>query len=97
MNSGKMRYVESHSKNREILYTPNASETDKRPLNFARRKSLVQVGEALCSKEGTYSGVRDYTKPSKTSAAKGKRKENQQLEGKRAEGEALAFLRTCVS
>ena len=35
--------------------------------------------------------------PLKTSAGKGKRKEKQQPEGKRAEGEALSFLRTCVS
>lgn len=70
------------------------------------KKPLVEPGVILRSKGGTHSGVRDYTKSLQNLSRKGKKKwepkkkkrnGNQQLEGKRAEGEALSFLRTCVS
>ena len=64
---------ESFQEQRNTVHTKCLRDRHKRPLNFARRKSLVQVGKALCSKEGTYSGVRDYTKSFKNLSSQGEK------------------------
>ena len=45
---------------------------------------MVQVGKALCSKEGTYSGVRDYTKSFKNLSSQGEKEGEPTARGKKS-------------